>query len=58
MANWSVDPPHSEVRYTVKHLRTTTAIVEFTEFMAALPLEAPDSTDVIPSFLAFAKTLG
>jgi len=58
MANWNVDPSYSKVRFTVKHLRTTTAIVEFTEFMAALPSEAPDSNHVIPTFSALAKTLG
>jgi polyisoprenoid-binding protein YceI len=52
MAQWIVDPAHSDVQFKVKHLMINTVTGEFTSYAVNLASDAPDFTDAKITFTA------
>lgn len=52
MANWNLDPMHSEVQFKVKHLVISTVTGRFNSFTASMEASADDFSDAKVSFSA------
>ena len=52
MANWTVDPAHSDVEFKVKHLMINTVKGAFTSYRLSVDSEAPDFSDAKVAFEA------
>jgi polyisoprenoid-binding protein YceI len=52
MAQWNIDPAHSEIRFKVKHLVISTVTGEFKRFSGTVTAEKPDFSDARVKFEA------
>lgn len=52
MAQWIIDPAHSEIRFKVKHLVISTVTGEFRSFRGTVAAEKPDFSDARIQFEA------
>ncbi|HUI11394.1 MAG TPA: YceI family protein [Bacteroidota bacterium] len=52
MAQWTIDPAHSEIKFKVKHLVISTVTGQFTRFSGTVRAEKPDFSDASVTFEA------
>lgn len=52
MAQWNIDPAHSEIRFKVKHLVISTVTGQFKNFNGTVAAEKPDFSDARIQFEA------
>ncbi|MGA9121330.1 MAG: YceI family protein [Bacteroidota bacterium] len=52
MAQWNIDPAHSEIKFKVKHLVISTVTGQFTHFSGTIQADKPDFSDARIQFEA------
>ena len=57
MAQWTVDPAHSEITFKVKHLVISTVTGQFRSFKGEVRSEAPDFSDARATFEARVESI-
>jgi len=57
MAQWTIDPAHSEIKFKVKHLVISTVTGQFTRFNGSVQTERPDFSDARVQFEADVESI-
>jgi len=57
MAQWTIDPAHSEIKFKVKHLVISTVTGQFTRFSGSVQTGKPDFSDARVQFEADVESI-